>query len=159
MHRILIELEGSDEPAWTYLEYQHAHILDTMRAMHSKSLERVKCESTLIKRCRFILRIVATRSCAEQPSSSNSHIETLKRQLAMSQYSVNPANRKLFFPVGAEADPIASAVEVAWMEIDKMVKSQSDYVARSLSGFWKIAKACMDGKYRKVRLLGGVTHR
>jgi hypothetical protein len=43
--RILIELEGSDEPAWTYLEYQHAHILDTMRAMHSKSIERVKRES------------------------------------------------------------------------------------------------------------------
>jgi exocyst complex component 2 len=37
------------------------------------------------------------------------------------------------------------------MEIDKLVKTQSDYIARSLSGFWKIAKACMDGKYRKVR--------
>jgi len=47
MSRILIELEGSDEPAWTYLEYQHAHILDTMRGMHAKSLERVKRESVL----------------------------------------------------------------------------------------------------------------
>jgi len=45
--RILIELEGSDEPAWTYLEYQHAHILDTMRGMHARSLERVKRESLL----------------------------------------------------------------------------------------------------------------
>jgi len=40
------------------------------------------------------------------------------------------------------------------MEIDKLVKTQSDYVARSLSGFWKIAKACMDGKYRKVSVIG-----
>jgi exocyst complex component 2 len=40
---------------------------------------------------------------------------------------------------------------VAWLEIDKLVKTQSDYIARSLTGFWKIAKACMDGKYRKVR--------
>ena len=40
------------------------------------------------------LRIVATRICAEQPSSSNSHIESLKRQLATSQYHVHPTNRK-----------------------------------------------------------------
>jgi exocyst complex component 2 len=40
--RILIELEGSDEAAWTYLEYQHSHILDTMKAMYSKSVEKVK---------------------------------------------------------------------------------------------------------------------
>jgi exocyst complex component 2 len=40
--RILIELEGTDEAAWTYLEYQHSHILDTMKAMYSKSVEKVK---------------------------------------------------------------------------------------------------------------------
>jgi hypothetical protein len=91
--RILIELEGSDEPAWTYLEYQHAHILDTMRSMHSKSLEKVKREF-VISLHRVMLRIVATRICAEQPSSSNSHIESLKKQLATSQYHVHPTNRK-----------------------------------------------------------------
>lgn len=91
--RILIELEGSDEPAWTYLEYQHAHILDTMRTMHSKSLEKVKRESVIFL-CWILLRIVATRICAEQPSSSISHIESLKKQLATSQYHVHPTNRK-----------------------------------------------------------------
>jgi len=91
--RILTELEGSDEPAWTYLEYQHAHILDTMRSMHSKSLEKVKRE-LIILAYKGVLRIVATRICAEQPSSSNSHIESLKRQLATSQYHVHPTNRK-----------------------------------------------------------------
>lgn len=44
--------------------------------------------------CGGILKVVATRVCAEQPSSSNSHIESLKRQLATSQYHVNPTNRK-----------------------------------------------------------------
>jgi exocyst complex component 2 len=91
--RILIELEGSDEPAWTYLEYQHAHILDTMRSIHSKSLEKVKREIVLTL-YRVILRTVSTRICAEQPSSSNSHIESLKKQLATSQYHVHPINRK-----------------------------------------------------------------
>ena len=92
--RILTELEGSDEPAWTYLEYQHAHILDTMRSMHSKSLEKVKRE-LIIPAYRVVLRIVATRICAEQPSSSNSHIESLRRQLATSQYYLHPTNREL----------------------------------------------------------------
>lgn len=30
-----------------------------------------------------------------------------------------------------------------------MVRQQSEYVVRSLPGFWRIAKACMDGRYRK----------
>jgi exocyst complex component 2 len=91
--RILIELEGSDEPAWTFLEYQHAHILDTMRTIHSKSLEKVKRKSVIFL-YRVMPRIVATRICADQPSSSNSHIESLKKQLATSQYHVHPTNRK-----------------------------------------------------------------
>jgi hypothetical protein len=45
------------------------------------------------------LSIVATKVCAEQPSSSNSHIETLKRQLATSQYHVNSINRESFIPL------------------------------------------------------------
>jgi exocyst complex component 2 len=48
------------------------------------------------------------------------------------------------------ADSTATSTEQVWLEIDRLVKTQSEYVARSLSGFWKIAKACMDGKYRKV---------
>jgi exocyst complex component 2 len=97
-----------------------------------------------------MLRIVATRTCAEQPSSSNSHVETLKKQLATPQYRVNPSNRELEKSGDDRSNDLATAVEVAWMEIDKLVKSQSDYIGRSLPGFWKIAKACMDGKYRKV---------
>lgn len=45
------------------------------------------------------------------------------------------------------------------MEIDKLVKTQSEYTAKSLSGFWRIAKACMDGKYRKVRFRPCSRHR
>ena len=54
-----------------------------------------KSSVSLTSLCWAMLRIVATRICAEQPSSSNSHIESLKRQLATSQYHVHPTNRKL----------------------------------------------------------------
>jgi exocyst complex component 2 len=45
---------------------------------------------------------------------------------------------------------VATAVEAAWLALQSLVKQLSDHLARSLPGFWKIAKACMDGKYRKV---------
>lgn len=41
--RILIELEGSDEPAWAWLEYQHAHIIDRMKVISQKAQQAVKC--------------------------------------------------------------------------------------------------------------------
>ena len=47
MCRILIDLEQSDEPAWAYLEYQHAHILETMRTSHTRAQETVKGLSNL----------------------------------------------------------------------------------------------------------------
>jgi exocyst complex component 2 len=40
--RILIELDSSDEPAWAYLDYQHAHILETMRSLFKKAAEQAK---------------------------------------------------------------------------------------------------------------------
>ena len=43
----------------------------------------------------------------------------------------------------------ASATETAWAAIQTMIKQLSDYVVRCLPGFWKIAKACMNGKYLK----------
>jgi len=46
-HRILVELEGSDEPAWTYLEYQHAHILGSMKAIYNRAQEKCRGEHLL----------------------------------------------------------------------------------------------------------------
>lgn len=43
----------------------------------------------------------------------------------------------------------ATATEKAWAAILKLIKQLSDYIVRSLPGFWRVAKACMDGKYRK----------
>lgn len=42
-----MELDHSDEPAWAYLEYQHAHILATMKSIHSKSVDKAKGEKNL----------------------------------------------------------------------------------------------------------------
>ncbi|WRT70517.1 uncharacterized protein IL334_007515 [Kwoniella shivajii] len=115
---ILIELDQSDEPAWTYLEYQHKHILDNMRVIYNKSQERIK-----------------------EPSSSTAEADLLRRQLASADYQLNAM----------------TPVDAAWMTIQALVKQLSDYVTRSLPGFWKIAKACMDGKYRKFFTLSALS--
>lgn len=38
----------------------------------------------------------------------------------------------------------------SWQAILMMVKSVSEIMMSSLSNFWKISKAFIDGKYRKV---------
>lgn len=38
----------------------------------------------------------------------------------------------------------------AWQAIMDLVKNLSEVMLSTLPGFWKIAKAYMDGKYRKV---------
>lgn len=45
--RILIELEGSDEPAWAYLEFQHRHIMSSIRNLYAKAQEQARGQSLL----------------------------------------------------------------------------------------------------------------
>ncbi|KAK8850389.1 hypothetical protein IAR55_004307 [Kwoniella newhampshirensis] len=124
---ILIDLDQSDEPAWAYLEYQHDHILSTMKTIFERAQERVKA---------------AQHVCSTEPSTSTASADHLRRQLASSEYLIN-----LIAP---------SAVDAAWMSIQALVRQLSEYVVRSFPGFWKIAKACMDGKYRKRDSTGNV---
>ncbi|WVF68144.1 hypothetical protein IAT40_002907 [Kwoniella sp. CBS 6097] len=124
---ILIELDQSDEPAWAYLEYQHKHILDHMRSIYIKSQDRIKATQLI---------------CATEASSSTASIDLLRRQLAVSEYHMNTIS--------------PSAAEAAWMTIQGLVRQLSEYVTRSLPGFWKISKACMDGKYRKRDSSGNI---
>ncbi|KAL7419826.1 Exocyst complex component S5 [Cryptotrichosporon argae] len=110
----LIELDGTDEPAWSYLEYQHAHILDTLKGIARQTLDDVK---------------VAKTAATDEAGPSD-----LRRHLALKAY---------------QPGVVPAPHEAVWAAVLAMVKQLSDYVARSLPGFWKIAKACMEGKYRK----------
>ncbi|KAK1922962.1 exocyst complex component Sec5-domain-containing protein [Papiliotrema laurentii] len=117
---ILIELDGTDEPAWTYLEYQHAHITESIRSIYAKAQEQ--CQTAL-------------RDCAEAAGSSTSDVDTLRKQLQQGQYVVDASK--------------PSEVDAAWMAIQTMIRQLSESLTKALPGFWRVAKACMDGKYRK----------
>lgn len=52
-------------------------------------------------------------------------------------------------------------MDAAWLAIQTLIKQFSDQVAKLLPGFWRIAKACMEGSYRKRDATGNLsaTHR
>ncbi|KGB75357.2 exocyst protein [Cryptococcus deuterogattii R265] len=117
---ILVELDQSDEPAWTYLDYQHAHILSTMKIIFENAQESAR---------------IAEQECTREPSSSTAYLNLLRRQLSSPQYQLNPL--------------APTTVDASWLAIHSLVKRLSEYVTKSFGGFWRIGKACMDGKFRK----------
>ncbi|CAK9785848.1 unnamed protein product [Cutaneotrichosporon oleaginosum] len=117
---ILIDIKGSDEPAWSYLDYQHSQILDNMKSMLDRTHKAIKAAQT---------------AAEAEPSSSSPHTDLLRRQLAVQEYTPNVIH--------------PSANETAWNAILSMCSRLGEYVVRCLPGFWKIARACMDGKYLK----------
>ncbi|ORX41152.1 exocyst complex component Sec5-domain-containing protein [Kockovaella imperatae] len=126
---ILVELSGTDEPAWTYLEYQHAHIVEQTRTIFQKAQDAAKA---------------ALNASADQPSSSSS-VSTLQRQLQASP--------------DADEQPIVAATPTddAWMAVIQMVKRVSEYLSHALPDFWRIGRACMDGKHRTRDSSGAIT--
>ncbi|WVQ70634.1 hypothetical protein IAR50_000154 [Cryptococcus sp. DSM 104548] len=124
---ILIELDQSDEAAWTYLEYQHAHILRSMKAIYGKHKD--KAQST-------------ERACASQMMSPGAYLEVLRRQLASPEYQVDPIS--------------PTPIDVAWLSIHLLVKDLSDHVSKSFSAFWRIAKSCIQGRYNRRESSGSI---
>ncbi|ODO10434.1 hypothetical protein I350_01029 [Cryptococcus amylolentus CBS 6273] len=80
---ILIELDQSDEAAWTYLEYQHAHILRSMKAIFNKHQEKARATE---------------RACANQIITPGAYLELLRRQLATPEYQPDPLSRASHLP-------------------------------------------------------------
>lgn len=98
MIRILVELDQSDEPAWTYLEYQHGHILSTIKIMYEKSQERARSSSSILWRINQTdLTLVAEQECAREPSTSTAYLNLLRRQLSSPQYALNSLARELAY--------------------------------------------------------------
>lgn len=77
---MLIEIEGSDEPAWSYLDYQHEHIVDSVKSLYERANDAVKR---------------AQREAASEPSSSSPYTDLLRRQLVQPTYTPNSVTRKL----------------------------------------------------------------
>lgn len=101
---------------------------------------------TRARSCRSRLR----RTTFDVEARSGKHKKTagivpVPSELDQSYVPIAPVHNPALTEIGA-----ASLVDASWMSVESLVKQLSEYVTRSLPGFWRIGKACMDGKYCKV---------
>lgn len=122
MVRILVELDQSDEPAWTYLDYQHAHILSTMKIIYEKAQESARSLSSISLRMNQTdVTVAAEQECTREPSSSTAYLNLLTQQLSSPQYQLNSLAREL-------------AYHLTWSEIRHSI-FRSEHGRCSLAGY------------------------
>ncbi|CAK5272889.1 unnamed protein product [Mycena citricolor] len=123
---ILMEVQMVEDPAWTYFDAQHAHVIKQMNVAYKSSVAAV--EATL-----------------EQTEPDVAGQDTLTGILvAQLQVAIAALDNKQ-----SEEAVAKSAAEPAWNRISELVKVLSEIVITSLPGFWRISKSFIEGKYKK----------
>ncbi|KZT10260.1 uncharacterized protein LAESUDRAFT_721596 [Laetiporus sulphureus 93-53] len=123
---ILLELNPTDDPVWTYFDAQHKYILqhmqetynaavDAIRSIHEKSQPTLKGPDALPA-----LLSVQLQTCVVA-------IEAKQGDVVLAQAGGNDV----------------------WQAVLTMVKNVSEVMLSSLPNFWRIAKAFLEGKLKK----------
>ncbi|KAF7323903.1 Exocyst complex component SEC5 [Mycena kentingensis (nom. inval.)] len=123
---ILMDLQLSDDPVWTYFDSQHAYIMKQMNSAYKSS-------------------IVAIRSALEKSQTPITNPDSLTSVLAAQlQVAIAALDKKQ-----SESAAAKCAAEPSWQAILDMVKNLSEIVLSSLPNFWRISKSFMDGRFKK----------
>ncbi|TFK20519.1 hypothetical protein FA15DRAFT_673418 [Coprinopsis marcescibilis] len=123
---ILLELQSTDEPVWTYFDSHHKHIMEEMSKAYRSAVNTV--EGTLKKvSADFSDPASLTSSLAEQLQSAILQLEATQSEAAVAK----------------------SPGEPVWQAILELVKSVSEVLLSSLPSFWKISRSFIDGRFRK----------
>lgn len=118
---ILLELQGNDEPLWTYFDSQHKQIMEQMNKTYQKA--------------KVIVQAALDRSRTEDSElTSMLALRAAVLRLEDKQYEVNLGQ--------SEGEPV-------WQAVFDLVKNISEVLLSSLPNFWKISKNFADGKYKK----------
>ncbi|EPS97441.1 hypothetical protein FOMPIDRAFT_98227 [Fomitopsis schrenkii] len=123
---ILLELNPSDDPVWTYLDAQHKYILNHMQETYISSVEHIRSVHDTA------LPII--RSPDTLPGILASQLQTCIAAIEAKQGDVVIAQ--------------AGATEV-WAAVLAMVKNVSEVMLTSLPNFWRIARGFLEGKLKK----------
>ncbi|EKM75617.1 hypothetical protein AGABI1DRAFT_46058 [Agaricus bisporus var. burnettii JB137-S8] len=121
---ILLELQGTDEPLWTYFDSQHKYIMAQM----NKTSQNAKA----------IVRAQLDRTAIEYSDSTTLAVTQLRTAIFGLEKKEPETNLGK-----SENEPV-------WEAVFSLVKSVSEVLLSSLPDFWKISKNFMDGKYKKV---------
>ncbi|KAI0371254.1 hypothetical protein BV20DRAFT_1120669 [Pilatotrama ljubarskyi] len=123
---ILYEFNISDDPAWTYFDAQHKHIVQNMRDAYGAAVKTIQA--------------LVDKATLTSPDNG-----PLNRELASQlQACVQALEMKQPEVVIAQS----GGYEI-WEAIEAMVKNVSEAMLTPLPNFWRISKAFMDGRYRK----------
>lgn len=156
--RILLELQGTDEPLWTYFDSQHKYIMAQMNKTSQNAKAIVRGEITFSHN--FIFTNICDSSVGQNSNwifwfddisgdtTANSHLWTREEGTRnKSRYIIIII---LVSSYRSDEKPGKSENEPVWEAVFSLVKSVSEVLLSSLPDFWKISKNFMDGKYKKV---------
>ncbi|KAJ3813086.1 exocyst complex component sec5 [Lentinula aff. lateritia] len=121
---LLIELPSTEDPAWTYFDSQHKHILEQMNKTFRISTAAVTA--------------ALEKSAVENAADSLSDFLVTQIQAL-----------RLLAYVLILGDLAKSAGEPVWQAILDLVKNVGEAMMGSLPNFWKISNGFIDGKFKK----------
>ncbi|KAI0065245.1 hypothetical protein BV25DRAFT_1822396 [Artomyces pyxidatus] len=121
---ILLELNTSDDPVWTYFDAQHRFILDQMRKTYQNTVSVIKSKRD------------KTSTDADKLNS------VLATQLQTCISALKGSQHDMVIPHSGGHD--------IWQAVVEMVKAISEVLMTSLPNFWRISKGFLDGKYKKT---------
>ncbi|KAJ8454858.1 hypothetical protein ONZ45_g19143 [Pleurotus djamor] len=124
---ILMELQNSDDPVWTFFDSQHKLIMDQMNANYQTSMSNIKA----------LLGAVPSDNLVSDADTARLAVELKACISALSSKTPDSVIGK------------ASGSEV-WFAIHDLVKTVSEVMLNSLPNFWKIGKSFLEGKFKKV---------
>ncbi|EIN08849.1 hypothetical protein PUNSTDRAFT_143551 [Punctularia strigosozonata HHB-11173 SS5] len=123
---ILLELETAEDPAWTYLDSQHQHILEKMNRAYRVS--------------------TATVESVKDKTSPNISGPDILSSLLSAQLSqcLSASETKQ-----AETVIAQSGGHEVWTAIIDLIKSVSEAMLSAFPNFWRISRGFLDGKLKK----------
>ncbi|KAI0674523.1 exocyst complex component Sec5-domain-containing protein [Trametes maxima] len=123
---ILYEFNTPDDPAWTYFDAQHKHIVQNMRDAY------ISASNTI-------------QGLIDKAPVSGPDNASLNRELASQlQVCVQALETKQPDTVIAQ-----TGGHEIWESIETMVKNISEAMLTPLPNFWRISKSFMEGRYKK----------
>ncbi|KAG8216446.1 exocyst complex component Sec5-domain-containing protein [Butyriboletus roseoflavus] len=123
---ILLELNTSEDPIWTYFDSQHTHIMKQINASYRSGVEAIN------------------KSLSEVPpetSDPDGLSTSLKFQLQLCLASLETKQ--------PETTIAQSGGHEVWEAIFEMTKNMSEILLSSLPSFWKIARSFIEGKFKR----------
>ncbi|KAG9311750.1 exocyst complex component Sec5-domain-containing protein [Chiua virens] len=123
---ILLELNPSEDPIWTYFDSQHTHVMKQINASYRSGVEKINN--------------ALNRSSIEtvDPDGLNA---SLKSQLQLCLAALETKQPEAAIAQGGGHE--------VWEVIFEMIKSMSETLISSLPNFWKIARSFLEGKFKR----------